>query len=857
MKRKSEHFNCHALEYVRNVLFGCSAIILLLLYSFTNGYAGSKRIALVIGNSAYKDSPLANPKNDARLIASILRTLDFRVIEHLDADQHTMKRALQKFGDHLDEAGRDATGLFYYAGHGVQVKGENYLIPVNAAIQRERDVEIEAVNAAAVMGVLDYARTKINFVIIDACRNNPFARSFRSVNLGLARMEAPQGTLVAYATAPGNVAFDGEGKHSPYSEALAEAMQQANVPVEQMFKSVRRRVMAVTENNQVPWESSSLTGNFFFKKAKEEQIAAILPAPQDVDKESLFWHTITQSKNPEDYEEYIRQFPEGTFVRLAQNRIASLTGAVKEPEKMKTKDKKQQVSTQKPVATDKSVEMSPAKKQGEAGVMLSGVTTEEREPNNSIGTGNYTSSNGVVRGRITPRGDADWFAISVKQQGELKVQVSQVAPEMDYVFRVWDNEYRTITPWIAPLRKGAVTSGNVDLPAPGYYFLELRDSRDDAASTQSYQLSLQFSGTNDRFEPNNNFGMAVPLTPGWEFQSTILPRGDADWYRLLFDRHGELQVVVRNVPKTLDISMRVWNGDKRTLTGWYGPLRPGGDTEATIDIPEPGLYMLEVRDGRDDARSVVSFSTRVSFIPSKDSFEPNNSFGRASPLAIGETVKATILPKADADWYRIDVDEQGELMIFVSEVPEELDISFRLWNADVQTMTGWHAPLKAGGNTEATIDLPSRGSYLLEVRDGRDDGRSVSPYALRTSFTPTNDRGELNNSYGTAVPLKLGAVIDGTILPRGDADWYRVSARNPGNLVVHITGSSSNLDMVFRVWNIEKRTVSGWISPLRAGGETTGEVAIQSGGSYFLEVRDGKDDARSVTPYRIRAVMKN
>ena len=250
------------------LLFRCVAAMVVLFFvsvcSPAVGHAAAKRIALVIGNSAYPESPLVNPVNDARLIAATLRELDFLVMEHLDVDQKTMKRAIQDFGAKLDEAGKEATGLFYYAGHGIQVNGENYLIPVNAAIQRERDVEIEAVNASAVLGVLDYARTQINFVIIDACRNNPFARSFRSATRGLARMDAPQGTLVAYATAPGDVAHDGEGANSPYSAALAGAMRQPDVPVEQMFKLVRRQVMTETGNAQVPWESSSLTGNFYF-----------------------------------------------------------------------------------------------------------------------------------------------------------------------------------------------------------------------------------------------------------------------------------------------------------------------------------------------------------------------------------------------------------------------------------------------------------------------------------------------------------------------------------------------------------------------------------------------------------------
>ena len=211
------------------------------------------RIALVIGNSRYKDAPLKNPANDARLMAKSLRRLGFQVLERVDVDQKGMKRAIQEFGDRLERAGAEAVGLFYYAGHGVQVHGRNYLIPVGATIQREGDVDIEALTAGSVLSYMEFARNRLNIVILDACRNNPYARSFRSATRGLARMDAPRGTLIAYATAPGKVAMDGKGANSPYTEALVKAMEVADVPVELMFKEVRLTVMAETNDFQVPW----------------------------------------------------------------------------------------------------------------------------------------------------------------------------------------------------------------------------------------------------------------------------------------------------------------------------------------------------------------------------------------------------------------------------------------------------------------------------------------------------------------------------------------------------------------------------------------------------------------------------
>jgi formylglycine-generating enzyme required for sulfatase activity len=227
-------------------------------------HAAETRVALVIGNSDYASGPLSNPANDAKLIGDELANLGFDVIARRNADQTTMKRAIQEFGARLEKAGPDSVGLFYYAGHGVQLNGRNYLIPTTARIEREGDVEIEAVSADWVIEQMRFARNRLNIVILDACRNNPFTRSMRSVDHGLATMDAPAGILIAYSTAPGSVAADGTGRNSPYTEALTHAIRDLREPVEQVFKHVRVGVMNATAGKQVPWESSSLTGDFYF-----------------------------------------------------------------------------------------------------------------------------------------------------------------------------------------------------------------------------------------------------------------------------------------------------------------------------------------------------------------------------------------------------------------------------------------------------------------------------------------------------------------------------------------------------------------------------------------------------------------
>ncbi len=230
-----------------------------------NNTVDQKRLALVIGNSAYTMSPLKNPVNDAKLMAKQLNELGFEVMSYTDLSQNEMKMRIREFGNKLSK--QKGVGLFYYAGHGMQLNGENYLVPVTAVINKEQDVELEAVNLKRVLGEMDYAQNDLNIVILDACRNNPFARSFRSGGSnGLATTTAPKGTFIAYATAPGSVASDGSGENGLYTQELVKALQQPGYKIEDVFKAVRNNVYKLSNEMQVPWENSSIFGDFYFKK---------------------------------------------------------------------------------------------------------------------------------------------------------------------------------------------------------------------------------------------------------------------------------------------------------------------------------------------------------------------------------------------------------------------------------------------------------------------------------------------------------------------------------------------------------------------------------------------------------------
>jgi hypothetical protein len=280
------------------------------------------RLALVIGNSTYPESPLRNPVNDVRAMAKTLRELGFTVLAHENANKRTMETVIIEFGRRLAEGG---VGFFYYAGHGLQVRGHNYLVPIDAEIDSEAITRVAAVDVDLLLEQMAEAKNRVNIVILDACRNNPFERRLRGASRGLAAVDAARGTLVAYATAPGSVAADGDGANGLYTEELLQALRVPGLKVEEVFKRVRIGVAERSKGAQTPWESSSLTGDLVVNVTVNVTTAA-LPAPAPTaDREALFWSSIKDGNDPAGFEAYLKQYPAGTFAALARQRLAGLT----------------------------------------------------------------------------------------------------------------------------------------------------------------------------------------------------------------------------------------------------------------------------------------------------------------------------------------------------------------------------------------------------------------------------------------------------------------------------------------------------------------------------------------------------
>ena len=272
------------------------------------------RVALVIGNGSYKNSPLKNPVNDARDMAVKLRGLGFTVIERNNLVVKQIGSTLREFRSKLTPG---SVALVYYAGHGLQIKGDNYFPTVDADITGEEDVPNQSLAMKQIMDVLGDAKTRLNLVFLDACRDNPYSRSFRSASKGLSKENAPSGTLISFATRPGSVAADGVGRNGLYTGALLEAMDNKGQPIEQVLKRVVTSVKAESKNQQEPWMEGSIEGDFCFGNC-------VNVAQINVSDDKAFWDSVKDSRNRAELMQYLRKFPNGLFYEEANKRIQSI-----------------------------------------------------------------------------------------------------------------------------------------------------------------------------------------------------------------------------------------------------------------------------------------------------------------------------------------------------------------------------------------------------------------------------------------------------------------------------------------------------------------------------------------------------
>src|SRR5260370_6790503 len=276
-----------------------------------------QRIALVIGNSNYQNvARLPNPANDAKAVAELLNTAGFEVISATDLNHNQMIEVMQDFSAKIAGRGQNTVAMVYYAGHGVQLAGENYLVPVDAKISSEPDLIDGSVRLVDVMATLEAIPSRVRIVVLDACRNNPFP-SVVDAGRGLAIVDAPNGSIVGYSTAPGTEAQDGSDGHSPYTSAFLRLAREPNLPIEKLFKRVRLEVNHATEGEQTPWESSSLTSELYFfgdttvAATRAPQHGPVVQTASNLPMRSVrqAYDYVLSEDSPAYYQEFIQMFP--------------------------------------------------------------------------------------------------------------------------------------------------------------------------------------------------------------------------------------------------------------------------------------------------------------------------------------------------------------------------------------------------------------------------------------------------------------------------------------------------------------------------------------------------------------------
>lgn len=331
------------------------------------------RVALVIGNSDYRSAPLDNPANDASDLAAALEKQGFNVLVRENVGERGLKEAVDVFAKHLQKGG---IGLFFFAGHGIQLKDQNYLLPVDVGFESEADVSFKSVSAEYVLSRMAEAGNRINIVILDACRNNPLQLSRKTISKGLGVMSvgrAEKGTFIAYATSPGSTAADGTGRNGLYTKHLLRALETQDSDIDKVFGRVRTGVVQDTNGEQVPWTSSSVIGSFYFDVkediaalmrpvvttvATQEAVAEPVSMPYDPVQERDLWERIKESRNPADYVGYLEKFSGAKRAAYARWMVQKLGGSL--PATQRPVTGRQDASPSVPSSSSGSTPVLPA-----------------------------------------------------------------------------------------------------------------------------------------------------------------------------------------------------------------------------------------------------------------------------------------------------------------------------------------------------------------------------------------------------------------------------------------------------------------------------------------------------------------
>ncbi len=776
--------------------------------------AAQKRVALVIGNGDYSAiKPLKNPVNDATAVAAALTALDFDVQLVTDVTSSETRRAISAFTNAMNGA---EVAIFFFAGHGTQVGGKNYLMPTDVSVETEWALKDSSLFAQNLLSEME-ARADASILILDSCRDEPvfsqMSGDSRSTGIerGLGLMDlSGKGAIVAFAAAAGQVAKDGDGLHSPYTEALLQEVSAQGVEIGLMLRRVAGRVIDTTGGDQRPELLVRLIDEVYLNKVPDLATPLLVAEATRTGTKKT---TAVQSTN-------------GSGAGDGPTLTRSFFG-------------------ERPI-------VPPDWFEGLSVPAATGYGTAPAEPFADIAPGHGMSGArplalaASVETRIVERGQRPWYRIEVPVTGEVHLSIAETAPEIDIHARIWNANRDVAADWRGAKRAGGALEEFYPVPAPGTYWIELADGNNNGASTVPFVMNVDFRPADDPLEPNNSVGAARPVPSTVKLKPAIFPRGDRDWLEFWIERPGLFSAEAMNLPPNVDLHMRVRNFNSDVVRDWVGPTREGVDTFLEAELGMPGRYYLEMADGNNNAFSTDTFDLSLLFEPVDDAMEPNGSFGQASLQDRSSSHTIAIFPRGDRDWVALDVDVPGELWLNVTEVPENLDVWMRVWNANKDVQRDWFGPPRPGGDTDGFADLPGPGRYFVEIADGNNNASHAASFPLTISFTQQADKFEPNGNFIDATPLTPGGEIAFNILPKGDNDWFRIVVPTAGELTATVDPSPANLDIHYRVWNADHQVIRDWVAPYRQGGGTEGSADLPAAGTYFLQITDGNNNARSI-----------
>ncbi len=808
-----------------------ASLLCLALFS-TSQAAAANRVALVMGNGAYEEATaLENPVRDAEAMAAALEALEFDVILRTDVDRRSTDQAL---GEFISASEGAEIALLFFAGHGIQIGGENFLLPVDVSAESEWSLRSSAIEAQRIISEME-RRAGVSIVILDACRDNPLvdivASSTRSAvpQRGLGRMKlSSRGAIVAFAAAAGDTASDGTGDHSPFTQALLEEIDEPNVEIGLMFRRVAGRVRDETRGDQHPELLVRLVDEVYLNRTEapaEMQVAAVAEATEETQPEATQVATQESASEENTASDLQRQGAAPGRIDLADRRFFGRR-VVHQPAWLSN--------------------LTVPEPSGWRSAAPEALT--ETDENNSFGAAQWVPLAAAVEARIAPRGDYDWFRVEVPSRGELWVEVDPAPPELDLYAQIYSADNAAVGSAQGAAGAGDALVGRFPVPAPGAYWVALWDGSSNAESSVPFNANIDFIPADDPFEPNDTLGAAAPLPAQATVWPTIYPRGDYDWFQVWVPEPGLLQLTASKVPDELDIYFRVLDLNKGSIHGSIGPAREGGDTVADAELPAPGTYLIEVHDGSSNAATVEPFRLDLEFKPVSDLAEPNNTVSEAVIVPATSRREMAIFPRGDYDWLAVDVDHPGELTLLAENSPDNLDVYVRVLNADGQAILGSTGPAREGGDVYTFADLPAPGRYFVELHDGSSNASSPDLLDLELTYLAQPDQYEPNNGPAEAAPLTLGTQTLLNILPRGDYDWFRIEVPIAGELYIELEEVPENLDLYVSVLDANQASISGSIGPPREGAVTEAIVDLPRAGAYYIQIWDGSSNARSIDP---------